>query len=222
MDQFMAPLWLSLRLAIYTTLVLALVGGLAGYFLHMFSFRGKSLIRALIALPLVLPPTVLGYYLLVAMQPDSPMGSTLERLFGIRMVFSFQGILLGSIVFSLPFMVSPILSGLDALPRSLREASFTLGKTRLQTFFKVLLPNIKGSLFAATIMTFAHTIGEFGVVLMIGGNIPGETRVASIAIFHEMEAMNYDRANEYALVLLGFSLAIIFVVQWLQKRMALW
>jgi len=218
----MAPLWLSLKLAVFTTLILALVGVVSGYVLHMFSFRGKSLIRAIVALPLVLPPTVLGYYLLVAMQPDSVAGGIFEKLFGIRMVFSFYGILLGSIVFSLPFMVSPILSGLDALPKSLREASFTLGKTRLQTFFKVLVPNIKSSLFAAFIMTFAHTIGEFGVVLMIGGNIPGQTRVASIAIFHEMEAMNYDVANQYALVLLVFSLVIIFLVQWLQKRIALW
>ncbi|WP_416866490.1 MAG: molybdate ABC transporter permease subunit [Imperialibacter sp.] len=222
MEQFMAPLWLSLKLAVFTTLILALVGVVSGYVLHMFSFRGKSLIRAIVALPLVLPPTVLGYYLLVAMQPDSVAGGVFEKLFGIRMVFSFYGILLGSIVFSLPFMVSPILSGLDALPKSLMEASFTLGKTRLQTFFKVLVPNIKSSLFAAFIMTFAHTIGEFGVVLMIGGNIPGQTRVASIAIFHEMEAMNYDVANQYALVLLVFSLVIIFLVQWLQKWIALW
>ncbi|MEQ8417006.1 MAG: molybdate ABC transporter permease subunit [Imperialibacter sp.] len=222
MEQFMAPLWLSLKLAVFTTLILALVGVVSGYVLHMFSFRGKSLIRAIVALPLVLPPTVLGYYLLVAMQPDSFAGGVFETLFGVRMVFSFYGILLGSIVFSLPFMVSPILSGLDALPKSLREASFTLGKTRLQTFFKVLVPNIKSSLFAAFIMTFAHTIGEFGVVLMIGGNIPGQTRVASIAIFHEMEAMNYDVANQYAMVLLVFSLVIIFLVQWLQKRIALW
>ncbi len=218
----MAPLWLSLKLAVFTTLILAFIGVVSGYVLHMFSFRGKSLIRAIVALPLVLPPTVLGYYLLVAMQPDSVAGGVFEKLFGIRMVFSFYGILLGSIVFSLPFMVSPILSGLDALPKSLMEASFTLGKTRLQTFFKVLVPNIKSSLFAAFIMTFAHTIGEFGVVLMIGGNIPGQTRVASIAIFHEMEAMNYDVANQYAMVLLVFSLVIIFLVQWLQKRIALW
>ncbi|WP_339791561.1 molybdate ABC transporter permease subunit [uncultured Imperialibacter sp.] len=222
MEQFMAPLWLSLKLAVFTTLILAFIGVVSGYVLHMFSFRGKSLIRAIVALPLVLPPTVLGYYLLVAMQPDSVAGGVFEKLFGIRMVFSFYGILLGSIVFSLPFMVSPILSGLDALPKSLMEASFTLGKTRLQTFFKVLVPNIKSSLFAAFIMTFAHTIGEFGVVLMIGGNIPGQTRVASIAIFHEMEAMNYDVANQYAMVLLVFSLVIIFLVQWLQKRIALW
>ena len=157
----MAPLWLSLKLAVFTTLILALVGVVSGYVLHMFSFRGKSLIRAIIALPLVLPPTVLGDYLLVAMQPDSFAGGVFEKLFGVRMVFSFYGILLGSIVFSLPFMVSPILSGLDALPKS-------------------------------------------------------------IAIFHEMEAMNYDVANQYALVLLVFSLVIIFLVQWLQKRIALW
>lgn len=222
MEQFVAPLWLSVKLAIFTTLILGIVGLFTGYMLHMFAFRGKSFIRALVALPLVLPPTVLGYYLLVALQPNSFAGGLIEQLFGLRMVFSFAGILFGSVVFSLPFMISPILSGLDSLPRSLREASFTLGKTRLQTFFKVLLPNIRASLFAAVIMTFAHTIGEFGVVLMIGGNIPGETRVASIAIFHEMEAMNYDLANQYALVLLVFSLAIIFLVQWFQKRAVLW
>ncbi len=218
----MAPLWLSLKLAVFTTVILGVIGVVSGYVLHMFAFRGKSLIRAMFSLPLVLPPTVLGYYLLVAMQPNGAAGSLFEQLFGIRMVFSFYGILVGSVVFSLPFMVSPILSGLDSLPKSLREASFTLGKSKLQTYFKVLLPNIRASLFAAFIMTFAHTIGEFGVVLMIGGNIPGETRVASIAIFHEMEAMNYDAANRYALVLLAFSLVIIFLVQWFQKRIALW
>ncbi len=222
MQQFMAPLWLSVQLAIVTTLVLLAAGLLLGYLLHMYHFRGKILLRALVSLPLVLPPTVLGYYLLVTFQPGSGIGKLLDEILGLRLVFSFAGILAGSIIFSLPFMVSPILSGLDALPKSLKEASFTLGKNRWHTFTKVLLPNIRPSMFAAIVMTFAHTIGEFGVVLMIGGNIPGETRVASIAIFHEMEAMNYAMANQYALILLLFSLAIILAVQWIQKRMMLW
>ena len=222
MGQFLAPLWLSVQLAVYTTLILLVLGLLLGYLLHMFSFRGKTLVRAVTSLPLVLPPTVLGYYLLISFQPGSGVGKLLDDWLGLRLVFSFPGILIGSIIFSLPFMINPVLAGLDALPKSLREASFTLGKNRWQTFSKVLLPNIRSSLFAATIMTFAHTIGEFGVVLMIGGNIPGSTRVASIAIFHEMEAMNYGLANQYALILLVFSLAIIFLVQWFQKRMALW
>lgn len=222
MQQFLAPLWLSVKLAVATTAFLSVAGLLTGYLLHMFSFRGKSLVRALASLPLVLPPTVLGYYLLVALQPAGAVGGLFQSVLGIRMVFSFYGILFGSIIFSLPFMVNPILSGLDALPNSLKEASFTLGKSRARTFVSVLLPNIRPALFAAVIMTFAHTIGEFGVVLMIGGNIPGETRVASIAIFHEMEAMNYQLANQYALIMLAFSLAIIFSVQWLQKRMLIW
>lgn len=222
MDQFLAPLWLSVQLAVVTTLVLLGVGMLLGYLLHMVHFRGKIFLRALVSLPLVLPPTVLGYYLLVTFQPGSGIGKFLDDVLGLRLVFSFLGILVGSIVFSLPFMVSPILSGLDALPKSLKEASFTLGKNRWYTFTKVLLPNIRPSMFAAIVMTFAHTIGEFGVVLMIGGNIPGETRVASIAIFHEMEAMNYAQANQYALILLIFSLTIILLVQWTQKRMMLW
>jgi molybdate transport system permease protein len=222
MEQFLAPLWLSLQLAFFTTIILAAVGVALGYCLSMFVFHGKSLIRAFITLPLVLPPTVLGYYLLVAFQPNSWAGSLLNDFLGIRLVFSFVGILVGSLIFGLPFMVSPILSGLEALPVSLKEASFTLGKSRTVTFFKVLLPNIRNSVLAAVVMTFAHTIGEFGVILMIGGNIPGETRVASIAIFHEMEAMNYSMANQYALVLLSFSLIVIFFVQWVNKRLALW
>lgn len=222
MSGFLAPLWLSFKLAVFTTAILLVLGLFLSYTLHMHAFRGKSIVRALSSLPLVLPPTVLGYYLLVTFQPNSGLGKLINDWLGIRLVFSFPGILLASVVFSLPFMVSPLLSGLDALPKSLREASFTLGKNRWQTFWKVLLPNTRSSLFAAVIMTFAHTIGEFGVVLMIGGNIPGETRVASIAIFHEMEAMNYSQANLYSLVLLGFSLLIILWVQWFQKRIALW
>lgn len=222
MEQFLAPLWLSLQLAFFTTVLLAGMGVALGYWLSMFAFRGKSLLRAFITLPLVLPPTVLGYYLLVAFQPNSWAGSLLNDFLGIRLVFSFAGILVGSLIFGLPFMVSPILSGLEALPVSLKEASFTLGKSRTVTFFKVLLPNVRNSMLAAVVMTFAHTIGEFGVILMIGGNIPGETRVASIAIFHEMEAMNYSMANQYALVLLSFSLIVIFFVQWVNKRLTLW
>ncbi len=139
-------------------------------------------------------------------------------LFDIQLAFSFEGILLGSIVFSLPFMVNPIVSALESLPSSLKEASYTLGKSGFTTYTKVLLPNIKQAIITAIIMTFAHTIGEFGVILMIGGNIPGETRVASLAIYHELEALNYDVADSYSLILLIFSLSVLLIVYFFQKK----
>jgi len=169
-------------------------------------------------MPLVLPPSVLGYYLLISFQQDAFLGKWFGVLFDIQLAFSFEGILLGSIVFSLPFMINPVVSALETLPSSLKEASFTLGKSGFTTYTKVLLPNIKPAILTAIIMTFAHTIGEFGVILMIGGNIPSETRVASLAIYHELEALNYDIADSYSLILLSFSLSVLLIVYFFQKK----
>ena len=206
MQGFWEPFFLSIELASYTSVILFTIAIPLCYLLTMYSFHGQSLIRAIITIPLILPPSVLGYYLLVAFRPNSWLGQTWQSLFDSRLAFSFQGILIGSMIFSFPFMVNPILAAIDNLPRNLQHAAFSLGKSKWTTFVKVLLPNTKSAIITATILTFAHTIGEFGVILMIGGNIPKETRVASMAIYHELESMNYEMANQYALILLGFSL----------------
>ncbi len=168
-------------------------------------------------MPLILPPTVLGFYLLVLFAPASPLGAFLLK-FHIRLVFSFSGLVCASVVFSLPFMANPIQNALKSLPKSLREASYTLGKSKLFTFFNVLLPNIKPALLMGLITTFAHTVGEFGVVMMVGGNIQGQTRVASIAIYTQAEANHLALANQYALTLSVLSFALLFVVLLIQKR----
>jgi len=194
------------------------IGFVLVFFIHHFNFILKNLVKSLVTLPLVLPPSVLGYYLLVSFQQNALLGRWFEVIFNVQLAFSFEGILLGSVIFSLPFMVNPVLSALDNLPASLEEASFTLGKSRFATYTQVILPNVKPAIFTSLILTFAHTIGEFGVILMIGGNIPGETRVASLAIYHELEALNYDVANSYSLILLVFSLTVLLVVYYFQKR----
>ena len=163
-------------------------------------------------MPLVLPPTVLGFYLLLVFSPNSTLGAWLNEYLGIRMVFSFAGLVLGSMIYSLPFMVQPIQSGFAKLSPSLREAAYILGKSKWITFRKVLLPNIKPALLTGIVLAFAHTIGEFGVVLMIGGNIPGKTRVASIAIYDEVESMNYAAANHYSLILFALTFLILLSV----------
>ena len=163
-------------------------------------------------MPLVLPPTVLGFYLLVAFSPSNAVGAWLDTHLGIRLVFSFGGLVLGSIIYSLPFMVHPIQAGLSNLSPSLREASMTLGKSAWTTAFRVLLPNIKPSLLTGIVLAFAHTIGEFGVVLMIGGSIPDQTKVASIAIYEEVEALNYGTANTYSAFLFVITFVILLTV----------
>ncbi|MGK7396574.1 MAG: molybdate ABC transporter permease subunit [Candidatus Cyclobacteriaceae bacterium M3_2C_046] len=210
------PFWLSLKLAIYTTTSLFVLGLLLVYLLHFFSFKLKPVLKALVSLPLVLPPSVIGYYLLLSFNPNGFLGSFFQGLFNIRLAFSFTGLVVASIIFSLPFMINPILSGLENLPKSLQEAAFILGKSRWITFVKVLLPNIRSSVMVALVMTFAHTIGEFGVVLIIGGNIPGQTRVASVAIYNEIEALNYASADLYSIILLLFSFFILLSVYIIQ------
>jgi molybdate transport system permease protein len=215
---FWQPLALSFELAAATTAVLLIVGLPAAYWLA--SGRGalRALAHGVVALPLVLPPTVLGFYLLVLLGPMSPVGRLLEAAVGARLVFSFPGLVIGSAVYSLPFMVQPVESALAALPPSLAEAAAALGKSRWQTFWRVLLPNIRPALLAGIVLTFAHTIGEFGVVLMLGGAIPGRTQVASIAVFNEVEAMNYGAAAKYSLVLLAVALPVLVAAQAFRRR----
>lgn len=213
------PLWLTLKLALVTTLCLLLVGIPVAAGLARSKSKLKPFLEAIISLPLVLPPSVLGFYLLLAFSPKNGLGQVLESVFNVRLVFSFTGLVISSIIYSLPFMVHPVQAGLEALPVSLREASQTLGKSNRQTFIKVLLPNIKPALLTGIILTFAHTLGEFGLVLMIGGNIPGVTKVASIAIYDEVESLNFSTAHIYAAILLVVSFAILLTVYLTNKRL---
>ncbi|GAB3935604.1 molybdate ABC transporter permease subunit [Larkinella terrae] len=212
------PLLLTFRLATTTTILLLLVGiPLAGW-LAFTRFRFKPVVEAVISLPLVLPPSVLGFYFLLAFSPTGFWGAKLLTWFDIRLLFTFEGLVVASIFYSLPFMVHPVQAGLENLPNSLREVAYTLGKSPRETFFRVLLPNIKPSLLTGVVLSFAHTIGEFGLVLMIGGNLPGETRVASVAIYDEVELLHYDTANAYALLLLAVSFGILLAVYAINKR----
>jgi len=220
MEISFSPLWLSLKLAVFTTLVLSIVGIPIVYLLHLKIKHHflKTILKSIVSLPLVLPPTVLGYYLLVAFNPSSFLGTFFETIFDIRLVFSFSGILLGSVIFSLPFMVNPILSALEHLPTYFKDAAYTLGKSPWVTFTKVMLPNVKASVIVGITMSFAHTIGEFGVILMIGGNIPDETRVASIAIYNEVEMLNYSNANIYSWILLIFSFTVLVLINFFYAK----
>ncbi|MFC3533181.1 molybdate ABC transporter permease subunit [Vogesella facilis] len=211
------PLWLTARLAATTTAILLLLGvPLAGWLAHSRRWY-KPLLETLVAMPLVLPPSVLGFYLLLAFAPTGPLGQWLQR-FDIRLLFSFSGLVVGSVLFSLPFMVQPVAAALSSLPDSLREAAYTLGKSRLHTFVRVELPCIRPALVAGMVMSFAHTVGEFGLVLMLGGNIPGVSRVASIAIYNEVEALNYATAHVYAAVLCSFSFLVVLAVNLLRRH----
>lgn len=217
-SEFIETLWLTGKLALSTTSILLLIGLPVANWLAHTRFKLKVLVEALICMPMVLPPTVLGFYLLVAFSPQNGFGAFFEQHFGIRFAFSFAGILISSVLFGLPFMIQPLQNGLQALPDSLREASYTLGKSKATTFFRVLLPNIKPSIITGVAMTFAHCIGEFGIVLMVGGNMPRETRVASIAIYDEVQALNYSTANQYAAVMFLVSFVLLIIIYSVNNR----
>lgn len=212
------PLWLSFQLALVTTAILLLLAIPLAYWLTYSRFRAKAVLEAAISLPMVLPPSVLGFYLLLAFSPSNAFGRWLDHYLDIRLVFTFPGLVVASLLYSLPFMVNPILAGFRSLPPALKEASGTLGKSAFTTLIKVLLPNMRPSLITGIVLSFAHTIGEFGVVLMIGGNIPGRTNVASLTIYDEVQSMNYSAANRYAFILLAFSFSILLLVYLVNQR----
>jgi molybdate transport system permease protein len=214
----LVPLLLSMKLALVTTVILLLVSIPISYWLSNSTSFFKPFLEAIISLPIVLPPSVLGFYLLLAFSPRMGIAKWLSNEMDIRLAFSFSGLVIASIIYSLPFMIHPIQSGFQQLPSSLKEASYTLGASNFKTFYKVLLPSIKSSVLTGIVLTFAHTIGEFGVIMMIGGSIEGETKVASVAIYDEVESMNYVNANEYALMLLSFSFVILLLLFWFKKR----
>ncbi len=209
---------LSLRLAAATTGVLAVVGTPLAYWLAFSRWKGKPLVEAVVALPLVLPPTVLGFYLLVALGPLSPLGKLLARTWDVRLAFSFPGLLLASVLYSLPFTVQPFAAAFAAVPLRLREASATLGMDPLRTFVRVILPLAWPGVLSGMVLSFAHTLGEFGVVLMVGGNLPGQTRTVSIALYDHVQALEYAAAARTSLVLLGCSFLTLVITYGLRRR----
>jgi molybdate transport system permease protein len=209
---------LSFTLAALTTVVLLVLGLPLAAWLATSRWRLKPLVEAVVALPLVLPPTVLGFYLLVAMGPMSPVGRGWIAVFGRPLAFSFEGLLVASIQYSLPFAVQPFAASLSAVDPRLVEASHTLGVSRLGTFFRVSLPLAAPGVLAGAVLTFAHALGEFGVVLMVGGNIAGQTRTLSIAIFDSVEQLDYATAGRTALFLLAVSFAVLVVTYSLRRR----
>ncbi len=206
------PFWLSFKLAGVTTLILFIIALPLAWWLSQTTSKSKPFFEALTALPIVLPPSVLGFYLLVVLSPNSALGMFVENLFGVKLVFSFTGLVIASCFYSLPFMVQPLQSGFEALNKHMLEASYLAGKSKLQTVLKVALPNIKPSLITALIITFAHTVGEFGVVLMVGGSIPGETKVASVAIYEMVEVMEYGNAHIYSAIMVAMSFFVLLAV----------
>jgi molybdate transport system permease protein len=211
-------LWLTIQLATGTTVILFLGGLPLAYWLASTRWPGKFLIEAIVALPIVLPPTVLGFYLLIVLGPHSPLGQLCESFFGTRLPFSFAGILIGSVIFNLPFSVRPFMAAFAGMDRKLIEASWCLGVSPFETFRRITLPLCWPGIMAGSILTFAHTVGEFGVVLMIGGNLSGKTRTVSISLYDSVQAMDYGSAHWTACVMLAFSLTVLSVVQWLGRR----
>jgi molybdate transport system permease protein len=212
-----AALRISFQLAALTTLALLLLGLPLAQWLATTRWRGRALVEAVVALPLVLPPTVLGFYLLVAFGPRSPLGRAWAEVFGGPLPFSFGGVLVASILYGLPFAVQPFAAALAGVDRSLVEASHSLGVSRLGTFLRVNLPVAAPGIVAGCVLAFAHALGEFGVVLMVGGNIAGETRTLSIAIFNHVETLEYDAAARTSLFLLAVSFGVLVVTYALQR-----
>ena len=206
------PLWLTLELAAITTLILLLMCTPLAWWLSRTRFRGKPVIEAIVSLPLVLPPTVLGFYLLIAMSPNGMLGGPWMALTGNTLSFSFIGLVVASCLYSLPFVMQPLQNAFESIGHHPLEAAWSLGAKPVDAFFSVIFPLAMKGYITAAVLGFAHTLGEFGVVLMVGGNIPGETRVVSIAIYDHVESMDYDKAHAISLVLLGFSFVILLMV----------
>lgn len=210
------PLLLSIKLATLVTAILLPFMVLIAWWL---SFGGpwKVVVRAILTLPMVLPPTVLGFYLLTLFSPNHFFGGFLEDVFGVRIVFSFTGILIASLVVAVPFFLNPLLAGFESLPKNLTDAARVLGKSRWVILWRVLLPNMVPSILTACVLAFAHAMGEFGVVLMIGGKIPGQTMVASMAVYDLVETMDYPGAFQYSLILSGTSFLVLTAMTYFER-----
>ncbi|RPJ84209.1 MAG: molybdate ABC transporter permease subunit [Acidobacteria bacterium] len=212
----------SLKLASATTLILFILGLPLASWLAFSKWRWKFLLESVVALPLVLPPTVLGFYVLTAMGPRSPLGHWYAELVGSPLPFSFEGLVVASVLYSLPFAVQPMSSSFAGVDRNLVEVSWTLGVSRLATFFRLILPSARNGVVTGLVLAFAHTLGEFGVVLMVGGNIEGVTRTVSIDIYDRVQELDYAAASRTSLVLLIFSFTVLAVVYWLNRNSGLW
>lgn len=216
-------IWLTVKLASLTALILLAVGLPLAYWLSFSRWRWKFLVESVVALPLVLPPTVLGFYILVAIGPYSPLGKFYTALVGHPLPFTFEGLLFASILYSLPFAVQPFATAFDQVDRRLIEASWTLGVSRAKTFCKLVLPCSAAGVVTGFVLSFAHTLGEFGVVLMVGGNIEGETRTVSIDIYDDVQSLNYAGAAKTALFLLAISYAVLLAVYAMNRKVwAIW
>lgn len=214
----LGPVWLTLELAAFATALLLVVGTPLAWWLARTRSRLKPVVEAVTALPLVLPPTVLGFYLLVLLNPSAPIGSFWVSLTGETLTFSFAGLVVASVLYSLPFMVQPLASAFEGVGRGPVEAAQSLGAGPLDAFVSVVVPLSARGFLTACVLTFAHTLGEFGVVLMVGGNIPGETRVVSIAIYEQVETLRYGEAHVLAGGLLAFSFCVLVAVYALNRR----
>lgn len=211
-------LLLTFELALYTTLILVIFGAPLAWWLAFTPSRWESLVSALVALPLVLPPTVLGFYLLIVLGPYGAVGGTLEAMGFTHLAFSFEGILIGSVLFSLPFAIQPMREGFASMPQAPIQAAATLGANPVDRFFSVILPLARGGFLTAIVISFAHTLGEFGVIAMMGGSIPGETKVVSIAIYDYTQGMDYAAAHRLSAILLILSFAILATFYAINRR----
>jgi molybdate transport system permease protein len=214
----MEALLLSIRLAACVSLILLLCGIPLAYWLANSQWRGKFLLESIVALPLVLPPTVLGFYVLVAMGPQGPLGKLWQAAFGHGLAFTFVGLVIASVIYSLPFAVQPLIAAFESVDRKLLDASAVLGAGRLRTFWRVILPLSVPGVVTAVVLSFAHTMGEFGVVLMVGGNLRGVTRTVSIDIYDHVQSLEYAEANRLALALLAFSFAVLAIVYGINRQ----
>jgi molybdate transport system permease protein len=215
----MEALLLSIRLSLTVSAILFVIGVPLAYWLTFSKWPGKFLVEAIVALPLVLPPTVLGFYLLIAMGSQGPLGRFWQAAFGHGLAFTFTGLVIASVLYSLPFAVQPLTASFESVDRKLLDASSVLGAGRLRTFFRVLLPLSIPGVISAIVLTFAHTLGEFGVVLMVGGNLAGATRTVSIEIYDRVQSMDYAGANQVAMGLLIFSFVVLSIVYGVNRHL---
>ncbi|ULO02560.1 molybdate ABC transporter permease subunit [Campylobacter sp. RM12651] len=215
--QELTPIFLSLKLSFVTTIILFFICLYPTFYLSQKEFFGKKILLSIISLPLVLPPTVLGFYLLVLLSPNNYLGQFLAN-FDIKLVFNFKALLIASIIYSMPFMFNPIYSAFNALPKNLFDRAKLLEKSQANIIFRLCLPLIIPSIISASVMSFAHTMGEFGVVMMVGGSVAGETKVASIAVFEALETLDLNKANELSIILLAISFIILFALQFIKQN----
>ena len=212
-----SPFLVTFKLACLTTLVLFIIGIPIAYFIAFSKWKGKAILESVLMLPIVLPPTVLGFYFIFFLGPNTAIGQFFESVFGHKLAFSFSGILLGSVIYCLPFMLTPIINGFRSIPKNLIESTKLLNKSKINALWNVFIPYTKKGILNGILLTFAHTIGEFGLILMIGGKL-AETNVASIAVYDEMTLGNFETVHHYALILLGISFVLIFCMNLLSRK----